>query len=58
MNQCQLLCELNSRHAKDNKKYVSKKKHVYLAPDKRANQEVNFDAISNIITFLALHVQV
>ena len=40
------------------KKYVSRKKHVFHAPDKPANQEVNFDVISNVMTFLTLRVKV
>ena len=54
MNQCQLFCKFKCTHAKDNtgKKYVNKKYHVFHAPDKPANQEVNFDVISNVMTFL------
>ena len=40
------------------KKYVIKKKHVFHAPDKPKNQEVNFDVISNIMTFRPLRVKV
>ena len=35
---------------------VNKKYHVFHAPGRPANQEVNFDAISNAITFLTMHV--
>ena len=37
--------------------YVSKKKHVFHAPDKFANQEVNYDVVSNVMTFLTLRVK-
>ena len=36
------------------KKKVCKKYHVFHASDKPANQEVNFDVISNMMTFLTL----
>ena len=39
------------------KKHVSKIQHVLHAPDKPANQEVNFDVISNVMAFLTLHVK-
>ena len=58
MNQCQLFCELLCAHAKDNKKYVSKKYHVFHEHNKLANQEVNCDVISNVMTFLTLRVKV
>ena len=32
--------------------------HVFNAPDKPANQEVNFDIISNVMTFLMLRIKV
>ena len=40
------------------KKYVSKKSHIFHAPEKPANQEANFNVISNVMTFLTLHVKV
>ena len=40
------------------KKYVSKKYHVFHSPHKPANQEVNFDVISYVMTFLTLRVKV
>ena len=50
-----IFCEFHCTHAKDDKKkYVSKKYHVFHAPNKPANQEVNFDVISNVMTFLTL----
>ena len=58
MNQCQLFCEFNCTHAEDNKKYVSKKLHVFHALITQINQKVNFDAISNAIMFLTLRVKV
>ena len=32
------------------KKYVSKKYHVFHAPDNPKNQKVNFDVINNVMT--------
>ena len=58
MIQCQLFCKFHCTHAKDNKKYVSKKYHIFHAPGKSVNQEVNFDVISNVISFLKLRVKV
>ena len=40
------------------KKDVSKKLHIFHAVNRPANQEVNFDVISNVMTFLTLHVKV
>ena len=39
-------------------KCVSMKWHVCHAPDKPANQDVSFDVISNIMTFLMLRIKV
>ena len=39
-------------------RYVSKKLHVFHATDKSSNQEVNFDVINNVMTFLTLRVKV
>ena len=50
MNQCQFFCEFYCTHAKKIETYVSKKYHVFHAPNKPANQEVNFDVISNAMT--------
>ena len=33
---------------------VNKKEHVFHAPDNNSNKDVNFDVISNVITFLTL----
>ena len=38
--------------------YVSKKYHVFHAPDNYSNQDFNVDVISNIMTFLTLHVKI
>ena len=40
------------------KKVVSKKGHVFHAPDNHSNKEVNIDVISNVITFLTLGFKV
>ena len=58
MNPCQLFCEFHFTHAMDNKKYVSKKLHVFHETDRPANQEVNFDVICNVMMFLTLRVKV
>ena len=58
MKQCQLFCEFYCTHAKDNKKVGWREKACFYAPDKPANQEVNFDVISNVMTFLTLRVKV
>ena len=58
MNQCQFFCEFTCIHAKDNKKVYLQEKACFHAPNKPANQEVNFDVISNVMTFLALRVKV
>ena len=36
------------------KKVVSKKEHLFHAPDNHSNKEVNVDVISNVMTFLTL----
>ena len=40
------------------KKLVSKKEHVFHAPDHHSNKEVNVDVISNVMTFLTLRFKV
>ena len=40
------------------KKSVSKKGHVFHAPDNHSNKEVNVDVISNVMTFLTLRFKV
>ena len=40
------------------KKVVSKKEHVFHAPDNHSNKEVNVDVISNVMTFLTLRFKV
>ena len=37
---------------------VSKKEHVFHAPDNHSNKEVNVDVISNVMTFLTLRFKV
>ena len=62
MNQCQLFCEFHIAprsnillrdciHAKGNKKSMLA---CFYAPNKPANQNVNFDVIGNVMTFLTL----
>ena len=58
MHHCQLSVNSIAHMLRIIKKYVCKKQHVFHAPDKPANQDVNFDVISNIMTFLMLHVKV
>ena len=40
------------------KKYVTKKQHVFHAPDNHSNQEVDIDVISNVMTFLTSRIKV
>ena len=40
------------------KKYVTKKQHVFNAPDNHSNQEVDIDVISNVMTFLTSRIKV
>ena len=58
MNQCQLFCNSIAHILRIMKRYISKKLYASHAPDKPANQEVNFDVISNVMTFLTLCVKV
>ena len=41
-----------------NKKVVSKKEHVFHAPENNSNKEVNIDIISNVMTFLMMPFKV
>ena len=40
------------------KKYVTKKQHVFHAPDNHSNQEVDIDVTSNVMTFLTSRINV
>ena len=51
MNQCQLFCELIAHMLRIIKKGCQQEIHT---PDRPANQEVNFDIIGNVMTFLTL----
>ena len=58
MNQFQLFSVNSTAHMlKIIKRYVSKKWHFFPALDEPANSEVNFDVISNVMTFLTLRVK-
>ena len=57
MNQCQLFCEFHYTHTKEKKSMSARSSMFFHASDKSTNQEVNFDVISNVMTFLTLHVK-
>ena len=57
MNQCKLSVNSIAHMLKIIKKDVSKKWHVFHAPDKPTKQEVNFDVISNVMTFPTVRVK-
>ena len=40
------------------KRDVSKKEHVFHAPDNHSNTEYNVDVINNVMTFLTSHFKV
>ena len=53
-NRCKRFCKFHRTHVKVIKMVVSKKEHVFNAPDNHSNKEVNVDVISNVMTFLTL----